>query len=129
MQITASSKQPTLSHPSLFAPLLSSAPPRQQVPHEVGDVAILMQSGFSFGAAVRAQLLTAVSAMIGTILAVWTGQQVCDPSSHTHTAHSLISAALHNALHSLSDTPLLPCRAPLSLTHRCCSMYCVLLCC
>ncbi len=34
-----------------------------------------MQSGFSFGAAVRAQLLTAMSAMLGTIVAVSTGQK------------------------------------------------------
>ena len=48
------------------------------MPHEVGDVAILMQAGFSLGAAVRAQLLTACSAMLGTILAVLVGQKGSD---------------------------------------------------
>lgn len=38
-------------------------------------MAILMQAGFSLGAAVRAQLITACSAMLGTVLAVYTGAE------------------------------------------------------
>ena len=46
-----------------------------EVPHEVGDVTILMQAGFSKGAAVKAQLGTAIGALLGTGVALATGEQ------------------------------------------------------
>lgn len=45
-----------------------------EVPHEVGDVAILMQVGFTKWQAIRVQLLTALGAMAGTIVGVVSGQ-------------------------------------------------------
>ena len=39
-----------------------------EVPHEIGDYAILVQSGFSHYKAAFAQLTTAVGALMGTVL-------------------------------------------------------------
>jgi solute carrier family 39 (zinc transporter), member 7 len=39
-----------------------------EVPHEIGDFAILLQSGFTRKQAMLAQLVTAVGAMIGRVL-------------------------------------------------------------
>jgi zinc transporter 7 len=44
-----------------------------EVPHEVGDVAILMRSGMPLGKALRVQMLTAVGAMIGTYVGLVAG--------------------------------------------------------
>jgi zinc transporter 7 len=46
-----------------------------EVPHEVGDVAILMQVGFTKWEAIRSQLFTAVGALLGALLAVSTGRE------------------------------------------------------
>ncbi|KAL1495951.1 hypothetical protein AB1Y20_014593 [Prymnesium parvum] len=46
-----------------------------EVPHEVGDVAILMQAGFSKWEAIRAQLSTALGALLGTLVALALGEQ------------------------------------------------------
>ena len=40
----------------------------QQVPHEIGDFAILIRSGFTRAQAMKAQLFTAIGAMIGTAI-------------------------------------------------------------
>jgi len=45
-----------------------------EVPHEVCDVAVLMQAGFPKWRAIRAQLSTAVGAMLGTVIALATGR-------------------------------------------------------
>lgn len=39
-----------------------------EVPHEIGDFAILVQSGFTRSQAMKAQLLTAIGAMVGTVI-------------------------------------------------------------
>ena len=39
-----------------------------QIPHEIGDFAILVQSGCSKKKAIQLQLLTAIGAMLGTAL-------------------------------------------------------------
>jgi len=39
-----------------------------EIPHEIGDFAILVQSGFSKNGAMKAQFSTAIGAMIGTLL-------------------------------------------------------------
>lgn len=49
-----------------------------EVPHEVGDVAILMQAGFTKRAAIQAQLGTAVAAVLGTVVALATGKENAD---------------------------------------------------
>eukprot|EP01090_Pellita_catalonica_P007699 TRINITY_DN1829_c0_g1_i1.p1 TRINITY_DN1829_c0_g1~~TRINITY_DN1829_c0_g1_i1.p1 ORF type:complete len:293 (+),score=45.36 TRINITY_DN1829_c0_g1_i1:52-930(+) len=42
-----------------------------EIPHEIGDFAILVQSGFTRGEAMRAQLVTAIGAMLGTLLGLF----------------------------------------------------------
>lgn len=49
-----------------------------EVPHEVGDIAILMQAGFAKSDAIRAQLCTAFGALAGTLVAIATGEQQAD---------------------------------------------------
>ena len=44
-----------------------------EVPHEIGDFAILLQSGFSVPAALKAQLLTAIGAIAGCLFGYWSG--------------------------------------------------------
>ena len=46
-----------------------------EVPHEIGDVAILMQAGFTKWQAIKAQLLTALGALLGTLVALAMGEQ------------------------------------------------------
>ncbi|KAF1983177.1 zinc transporter YKE4 [Aulographum hederae CBS 113979] len=41
-----------------------------EIPHEVGDFALLIQSGFSKRAAMGAQFLTAVGALLGTLIGI-----------------------------------------------------------
>ncbi|KAJ1920540.1 hypothetical protein H4219_001239 [Mycoemilia scoparia] len=41
-----------------------------EIPHELGDFAILIQSGFSFSRALASQFFTAIGAMAGTIVGV-----------------------------------------------------------
>ena len=45
-----------------------------EVPHEVGDVAVLMQAGWGKWAAIRTQLLTAFGAALGAVVGVATGE-------------------------------------------------------
>jgi solute carrier family 39 (zinc transporter), member 7 len=41
-----------------------------EIPHEVGDFALLVQSGFSKRAAMGAQFVTAIGAMLGTLIGI-----------------------------------------------------------
>lgn len=41
-----------------------------EIPHEVGDFALLVQSGFSKRAALGAQFVTAVGALLGTVIGI-----------------------------------------------------------
>ena len=41
-----------------------------EIPHEVGDFALLVQSGFSKRAAMGAQFVTAVGALLGTLIGI-----------------------------------------------------------
>jgi zinc transporter 7 len=45
-----------------------------EVPHEICDVAVLMQAGFSKWRAIRAQLSTALGALLGAVIALATGR-------------------------------------------------------
>ena len=45
-----------------------------EIPHEVGDFALLIQSGFSKQKAMGAQFLTAVGAFIGTFIGIWVNE-------------------------------------------------------
>jgi len=45
-----------------------------EVPHEVGDVVVLMQAGFRKWDAIRAQLSTAIGALLGTCISLATGE-------------------------------------------------------
>lgn len=62
-------KSPALGLSTTLAVLM------HEVPHEVGDVAILMQAGFKKTAAIKAQLCTAIAAVLGTAVAVATGER------------------------------------------------------
>lgn len=42
-----------------------------EIPHEVGDFALLVQSGFSKRAAMGAQFVTAVGAFLGTLIGIF----------------------------------------------------------
>jgi len=44
-----------------------------EIPHELGDFSILVQSGFSKWQAIRAQFLTAIAAFVGTALGLFSG--------------------------------------------------------
>jgi solute carrier family 39 (zinc transporter), member 7 len=41
-----------------------------EIPHEVGDFALLVQSGFSKKAAMGAQFITAIGALLGTLIGI-----------------------------------------------------------
>ena len=41
-----------------------------EIPHEVGDFALLVQSGFSKRAAMGAQFVTALGALLGTLIGI-----------------------------------------------------------
>lgn len=41
-----------------------------EIPHEVGDFALLIQSGFSKKAAMGSQFITAIGALIGTLIGI-----------------------------------------------------------
>jgi len=75
-----------------------------EVPHEVGDIAILMQAGFTLGAAVRTQLLTALSAMLGTVVALAFGEQSSNLFQN-FTAGGFIYVATVDVLPALLQQP------------------------
>lgn len=54
-----------------------------EIPHEVGDFALLIQSGFSKRAAMGAQFVTALGALLGTVIGIAVqeyGSSSCDGS-------------------------------------------------
>jgi len=61
-----------------------------EIPHEVGDFALLVQSGFSKRAAMGAQFVTALGALLGTLIGIavqeFGGSNSSDGSSNGITA-------------------------------------------
>ncbi|KAI8093353.1 Zinc/iron permease [Halteromyces radiatus] len=55
-----------------------------EIPHEVGDYAILIQSGFSKKRAMMAQFTTAVGAFLGTLIGIFIEEASQLGSSHDH---------------------------------------------
>ncbi|RCN47399.1 hypothetical protein ANCCAN_06533 [Ancylostoma caninum] len=55
-----------------------------EVPHEIGDFAILIQSGYSKRKAMAIQLVTALGALSGCAISLW----VADPSALADAAAS-----------------------------------------
>jgi zinc transporter 7 len=51
-----------------------------EIPHEVGDFALLIQSGFSKRAAMGSQFITALGALLGTLIGIAV-QEFGGPSS------------------------------------------------
>lgn len=63
-----------------------------EIPHEVGDFALLIQSGFSKRMAMGAQFVTALGALLGTCLGI--AVQEFGKSNTTHSAHDVRSKGL-----------------------------------
>lgn len=54
-----------------------------EIPHEVGDFALLIQSGFSKRAAMGAQFVTALGALLGTVIGILVQEFGGNSSSNT----------------------------------------------
>jgi len=67
-----------------------------EIPHEVGDFALLIQSGFSKRAAMGAQFITALGALLGTCIGI--AVQEFGGSSATTTAADMSSGLLGTSL-------------------------------
>ncbi|XP_053214278.1 zinc transporter ZIP13-like [Panonychus citri] len=83
-----------------------------EVPHEFGDFAILMKSGFSRWKAIQAQILTAVVAMIGALVALIAESNASEVGKHTqwilpYSAGCFLYIAMSNILPDLmkEDNP------------------------
>ncbi|CAK7218391.1 hypothetical protein SEUCBS140593_003531 [Sporothrix eucalyptigena] len=63
-----------------------------EIPHEVGDFALLIQSGFSKRAAMGAQFVTALGALLGTVIGILV--QEFGGSNATTTADATVAAGL-----------------------------------
>jgi zinc transporter 7 len=75
-----------------------------EVPHEVGDVAILMRSGMSRMRALRVQLLTAIGAMLGTLVGLIAGDMpVISKYVNCFIAGGFIYVATVNVIPSLFE--------------------------
>ena len=72
-----------------------------EVPHELADFAILIQSGFSKSAAIRTQFCTAVAAFVGTLVGFFI--------SHTYqSAEDVLVALVSGGFLYLATTNILP---------------------
>jgi zinc transporter 7 len=67
-----------------------------EIPHEVGDFALLIQSGFSKRAAMGAQFITALGALLGTCIGI--AVQEFGGSSSTTTTADMSSGLLGTSL-------------------------------
>jgi zinc transporter 7 len=77
-----------------------------EVPHEVGDVAILMRSGMPRIKALGVQLITAVGAMLGTLVGLIAGDMpVMSKYVSCFIAGGFIYVATVNVIPSLFEEP------------------------
>ena len=63
-----------------------------EIPHELGDFAILLSSGFTFPQAIRAQAVTAFGAVVGTSIGCWMNE--IGNNSHKATSSSANASEL-----------------------------------
>jgi zinc transporter ZupT len=75
-----------------------------EIPHEIGDFAILMKSGFDAGKAARYQLYTASVGILGAILALQMDVDSCTAWIIPFTCGGFIQIALVNVLPDLLKT-------------------------
>lgn len=64
-----------------------------EIPHEIGDFAILIKSGWSVGHALCAQLLTAIGALVGVVIGAWPA--VMEAMGIEHDKHEVHQYANH----------------------------------
>ncbi|PWY69314.1 ZIP zinc transporter [Aspergillus eucalypticola CBS 122712] len=69
-----------------------------EIPHEVGDFALLIQSGFSKRKAMGAQFITAIGAFLGTFIGIAVQELGGNSSTTTITDNSLPSGLLGTSL-------------------------------
>ncbi|KKK21539.1 ZIP Zinc transporter [Aspergillus ochraceoroseus] len=69
-----------------------------EIPHEVGDFALLIQSGFSKRKAMGAQFVTAIGAFLGTLIGIavqeFGGPAAIDPTSGSSSLSGLLGTSL-----------------------------------
>lgn len=69
-----------------------------EIPHEVGDFALLIQSGFSKRKAMGAQFVTAIGAFLGTFIGIavqeFGGESAAESTTSTQTASGLLGTGL-----------------------------------
>ncbi|KAK6507270.1 hypothetical protein TWF481_005718 [Arthrobotrys musiformis] len=74
-----------------------------EIPHEVGDFALLIQGGFTKGQAIAAQFVAAIGAFLGTFIGIWI-QEYSPPSSDTENSGG--AAGLFGTSATLGDLVL-----------------------
>jgi zinc transporter 7 len=65
-----------------------------EIPHEVGDFALLIQSGFSKRAAMGAQFVTALGALLGTLIGIAVQQYGGSSDGHLGRTEGLMGTSL-----------------------------------
>lgn len=78
-----------------------------EIPHEVGDFALLIQSGFSSRAALGAQFLTAVGAFLGTFIGIAVQELGKSASGSSIKGHAGSSTRLTSSSATLHPSGLL----------------------
>lgn len=61
-----------------------------EIPHELGDFAVLLSSGFTFPQAIRAQAVTAFGAVVGTAIGCWINE-IGNPGHDSASASAGVS--------------------------------------
>ncbi|KAF3189041.1 hypothetical protein TWF788_011169 [Orbilia oligospora] len=74
-----------------------------EIPHEVGDFALLIQGGFTKGQAIAAQFVAAIGAFLGTFIGIWI-QEYSPPSSDAGSGEG--AAGLFGTSATLGDLVL-----------------------
>jgi zinc transporter 7 len=106
LAIGASFASYTVSHADVtFASLLASrggiatlSIMFHEIPHELGDYCILLKGGFTKAQAIMAQFVTAIAAMIGTVVGLWAVEGWGSQSMIYFTAGGFVYLASSNIL-------------------------------